>query len=87
MFDRIKHRIWRRHVYRLVYATPEGRAMIHDLLRFCNFRAPVVVPNDPMMTGYNDGMRRVGLRIASFIGMTDEDVMRLSNQPQESIDD
>jgi len=84
--DRFQLLFRRRHLYRQVFGTPEGKVVLADLLKFCNVRNAVVVPGDPIMTGFNDGVRRVGLRIASICGMSDDELIRLSNEPEEAID-
>ncbi|MEO5375940.1 MAG: hypothetical protein H7840_17065 [Alphaproteobacteria bacterium] len=87
MRDRVRALFRRRHLYQATFNTPEGRVVLADLFRFCRVSAPVVVPGDPIMTGYNDGLRRVALRIAGLVNMTDEDIMRLTTQPEELIDE
>lgn len=86
MADRIRMLLRRRHLYRATFGSPEGRAVLADILKFCSVSQPVVVPGDPMMTGFNDGMRRVGLRIAKLANMTEEEILRLADQPEEQTD-
>lgn len=86
MRDRVQLLFRRRHLYRQVFGTPEGKVVLADLLRFCRISATVVVPGDSIMTGYHDGLRRVGLRIASLVQMTDEEILRVASQA-EGIDE
>jgi hypothetical protein len=85
--DRVRALFRRRHVYRATFGTPEGREVLADLMRFCRVSQPVVVPGDPMLTGFGDGQRRVALRIAKLVGMTDEEILRLANEPEEMLDE
>lgn len=81
--DRVQLLFRRRHLYRAVFRSAEGREVLADLFRFCRVAEPVVVPGDPILTGYNDGLRRVALRIAKLVNMSDDDIMRLATQPEE----
>lgn len=85
--DRVAMMFRRRHLYRATFNTDEGRAVLSDLLRFCRISQPVVVPGDPILTGYHDGMRRVGLRIAKLVGMTDAEILRMADQPEGLYDE
>jgi hypothetical protein len=86
VFDRVQMLFRRRHLYRQVFGTPEGRAVLDDLFRFCRVGQPVIAPGDQITTGFNDGMRRVALRIAKLTNMTDAEIMRMVNQPEEVLD-
>lgn len=86
LHDRVQMLLRRRHLYRATFGTPEGRAVLADILRFCGVSQPAVVPGDPIMTGFNDGMRRVGLRVAKLAHMTEEEILRLADQPEDLTD-
>ena len=53
--------------YRAAFATPSGRRVRADLYHFCGVHQPSHVPGDPMETAFNEGKRRVGLRIAAMM--------------------
>lgn len=76
----------RRNRYRAVFDTPDGRKVLADLMTFCHVDRPVTVPGDAQMSAYNDGMRRVALRIASILRMKDEEIFALANQGREQND-
>lgn len=75
---------WRRSAYRTVFNSPEGRRVLSDLAAFCGAGRPVAVPGDATQTYYNDGMRRVYLRIKAILDMTDEEMIALSGQSKET---
>ena len=60
----------RRHNYAICFGSPEGRAVLADLAKFCNANQPTFDPN-PHVAAYNEGLRRVYLRIKSISGMSD----------------
>jgi hypothetical protein len=60
-------RVNRRNYYRNVFSTPDGQKVLKDLLAFCNMLNMTYVPGDPTTTAFNEGMRRVGLRIVSIL--------------------
>jgi len=63
----LEMRINRRNHYRAVFSTPEGQKVLKDLLTFCNINNMTYVPNDPATTAFNEGMRRVALRVISIM--------------------
>ncbi len=78
---RVLSLFWRRRDdYRATFETPEGKRVLRDLLSVGRVAATVVVPGDPMMTGFNDGMRRMALHITRTMGMSDEQVIALAQQ-------
>jgi hypothetical protein len=77
----------RRNLYRECFATEAGKYVLRDLFHFCNVSRPVLVPGDPGMTGFNDGLRRVALRIAKQLNMSDDEILRLANQAEEGLHD
>lgn len=73
----------RRRLYRTVFQTEEGKRVLADIFDACGVGRQIAVPGDPHGTYFNDGMRRVGLRIASILDMTDEEIIRLAGQGRE----
>tara|TARA_Y100000310_G_scaffold239682_1_gene243373 strand:- start:11728 stop:11985 length:258 start_codon:yes stop_codon:yes gene_type:complete len=61
-------------LYKQVFGTPEGQKVLKDLMDFCGFMTPSYTPDNQYNTAFNEGRRRVLLRILSFM------------KPQEAID-
>ncbi len=53
--------------YKEVFASEAGQKVLTDLMKFGKIVEPTYQPNDPYTSAYYEGMRRVGLRILSFI--------------------
>lgn len=53
--------------YKQVFNSPEGKMVLDDLLNFTRVNTPSFVPQQPDLTAYNEGMRRVGIRILSMV--------------------
>lgn len=70
--------------YRRTFATEDGKDVLKDLLSFCKFTESCYVPGDPTGTAYNEGMRRVALRLMSFLNkeIKEEMTTNLYNQKQ-----
>lgn len=84
--DRFQMLFRRRHLYRSVFATPEGKAVLADLLRFCHIGQLTYVPGNFDNSAFNEGKRRVGLRIGGILNMPDDKLMELANQQTEAED-
>jgi hypothetical protein len=61
-------------LYKQVFGSPEGQKVLKDLMDFGGFMRPSYDPTNPHNTAFNEGSRRVLLRILSFMN------------PKESID-
>ena len=66
MIDGPARNLRRKRAYRTVFATEEGKTVLADLYRFCGVEAQSFA-NDPCQTAFNEGRRRVALRIAHMI--------------------
>ena len=55
-----------RNDYYNLFNSTLGKDVLADLKKFCHHESPTYVVGDPMHTAYNEGMRRVLLRILSF---------------------
>jgi hypothetical protein len=55
--------------YQDVLATESGKKVLTDLLKFSKIYDSTFVPSDSHTTAFYEGMRRVGLRIASLINV------------------
>lgn len=67
----------RKKQYRDVFLSPQGKEVLKDLLKFCHYNSPTFVPGDPHTSAYNEGMRRVILRIISICGMSEKIILEL----------
>lgn len=58
----------RRRQYRAVWASPEGRAVLEDLLDFCQLDKDPFKAGQPDATAYVLGAQRVARRICAMTG-------------------
>lgn len=63
--------------YQQCFKTPAGEKVLQDLMLFCKYRDSSFVVGDPNQTAFNEGMRRVILRIIKFMEMTDDDINKI----------
>lgn len=56
--------------YRMCFASDSGKAVLHDLMKFCCFRKDA----DNVI---DEGKRRAFLRIVNFMNLTDEQLYAL----------
>lgn len=63
-------------IYGRVYATPDGHAMIIDLLRYCKAFDSCVHPNEKITYAY-EGRRDVAVRILRFLNLPSEQLAAL----------
>lgn len=54
-------------LYTEVFSTPAGKEVLKDLIQFTHVYNPTYVQGDASASAHNEGMRRVGLRIMSFL--------------------
>lgn len=76
----LQRRLNRNLYYREVFASPQGQAVLADILRACGVGREVHVPGDPHTTAYNAGLRRAALGIISKLEMDDAAAMRMAMQ-------
>lgn len=62
----------RNTAYKTIFNTPQGKEVLKDLLKFCHFDSPTFMPNDPYTSAFNEGKRRVALRILGIMNMDEE---------------
>lgn len=60
------------NLYKEAFRTAAGKAVLKDLEQFCHANNVTYVIGDPHHTAFNEGMRRVYLRIQSFINNKEE---------------
>lgn len=79
--------------YSEVFATPAGRVVLEDLLKFGHFAEQIHGSGDPYETTFRDGKRRVVLRILSFVKLGPVEAFELARdhsqqqQEQARVDD
>lgn len=61
-----------------------GSAVLVDLFRFCNMDKSSFCPGDPYLTAYNEGARRVFLRVLGMLRMDERDIEDLMKQVKEN---
>lgn len=66
--------------YRATFSTAAGKEVMKDLIKFCHIMQPTFVPGDASASAFNEGIRRVGLRIMSKSNMTEKDVIAINKQ-------
>lgn len=68
----------KRSDYQKCFETAEGQRVLKDLMAFCKYRDSTFVTGDPHATAFNEGMRRVALRVVKFLNMTEEEITKIS---------
>ncbi|MGD9878909.1 MAG: hypothetical protein AB7F22_07880 [Reyranella sp.] len=79
-FEFLRHR--KRH-YELTFATPEGRAVLKDLARFCRANESTLVVGNDQLTYALIGRREVWLRITEHLRLSPEQLTDLYYGPTE----
>lgn len=65
--------------YKSVFSTGDGKKVLKDLLRTGRYNEPTFVPNDPYTSAFNEGMRRMALRVVAFVEADLEKQVKLTN--------
>ena len=63
--------------YGLTFRSDHGKRVLSDLYRFCNMGKPSFVPGSPDETAFNEGKRRVFLRVAALLELNDDQVRQM----------
>lgn len=66
-------------IYKEVFESNAGKKVLADLAIFCGQYAPTYQQGDPYDTAYKEGMRRVYLRIHSYLNMDHAEVDKIIN--------
>ena len=77
-FDFLK----RKKDYKVVFESPEGKRVLKDLMAFCHYRDSTFVPNDVGMSAFNEGKRRVLLRVISLMNIPEERLNEILHEQQ-----
>ncbi len=83
MQDKLLKLRQRRNDYSIVFSSPEGQRVLHDLLRSAHVLEPTF-DREPNVAAFNEGQRNVALRIMSILQYTPTDFVGIA---QEVIND
>lgn len=64
--------------YKKCFESLEGQRVLKDLMNFCKYRDTSFIQGDPHSTAFNEGMRRVFLRVVKFLNMTEEELEKIN---------
>ena len=64
------------------FGSDAGRRVLKDLYLFCHMDQPTFA-QDPCLTAFNEGCRRVFLRILGILRLSDEDIIKLSKEMED----
>lgn len=70
--------------YKEVFGSEAGKRVLKDLLTVCKHNSPTFVPGQADVTAFNEGMRRVALRIVNFVEMDHAKIMEIINKREEN---
>ena len=77
LLARTRAALFRKNDYRMVFqGSDAGKRVLADIYRFAGLDRQMHVPGDPFGTTFNDGMRRVALRIAKLLNEDDNKVIQ-----------
>lgn len=62
----------------------EGEEVLADLLEFCGQYKSSHTAGDPLTSAFNEGKRRVALRILKFIDMKEVDIQKIIKLTEEN---
>lgn len=68
-----------RRDYVEVFSTPAGRRVLRDLYGFCHMAQPTFSP-DPQIAAFNEGCRRVFLRILGLMRMSQDEIVTMATE-------
>lgn len=74
---RLRRSHQRRIDYGLTFTSEHGSRVLKDLYRFCGMAQPSFVPGAPDETAFNEGKRRVFLRIAALLELNENQVRQM----------
>lgn len=70
-------------LYKKVFNSPEGKKVVRDLMECGMIFGQTHVPNDPYSSAFNEGQRRIVLRLLSFL--KPEEMLDLYNSKENVI--
>jgi hypothetical protein len=66
--------------YNATYESPDGRAMILDMLREAGVLSVAQVAGDPGTSAFNEGKRALGLHILQRLRWSESEIVELARQ-------
>lgn len=75
-----KARLRKASAWQRNYETPEGREVIHDILRETGILSVAHVEGDPGTSAFNEGRRSIGLVICERLRWSEGEIVALSRQ-------
>jgi soluble cytochrome b562 len=75
----------RRKNYHKTFGTEEGKMVLADLYKACGMDRPSYVEGNPDRTAYNEGMKRIGLRIKSILKQSDKQLNELAKYHDDQL--
>lgn len=70
-------------IYKEVFNTPSGKKVLRDLMNVGHVLGQAHVPGDPHTSAFNEGQRRIVLRILSFL--KPEEILEIQNNKDNII--
>lgn len=64
-------------LYQDLFNSPAGDKVLADLAIFCKLYEPTYQPGDSHSTAYHEGMRRVYLRIHSYLNRDEKEIKKI----------
>ncbi len=65
--------------YSIIFNSPEGRRVLHDLLKNTHILEPTF-NTDPLQMAFNEGARNEALRILSILQFKPEDFVQIAQE-------
>lgn len=81
-FDR---RVQRKKMFRSVFGTKEGKAVLAEIYRFCEVDKEAYRPGSFDQTAYNEGKQRVARYVQRLLNQDDEDMLRILQAQREQL--
>ena len=69
----------RKAAYEVVFGSPEGRKVLHDMMLEAHVLNPVFNP-DPYITAFNDGNRNAVLRVTTILAYSPNDFLNVTQE-------
>ena len=63
--------------YKDAFETEAGKLVLTDLAAFCGHLSTTYVQGDPYSSAHKEGMRRVFLRVLSYLSIEESDLRKL----------
>lgn len=84
MLEKLKRVKQLKRDYEITFNTPEGRRVLHDILKNTHVLEPTL-SSDPYLTAAAEGARNEALRILSILSYKPEDFVPLAQEVNDEI--